>query len=44
MTKNIELTFSVGDTTRMVYKYYRARQIELVTLNMIFSVVFTKSH
>jgi hypothetical protein len=37
MTKNVEFMFSVGDTTRGVYNWYWARQIELVKLNAIFS-------
>ena len=27
MTNNVKVAFSVGDTTRVVYKYYWARQI-----------------
>ena len=32
MTNNVRFAFSVGDTTRTVSNWYRARQLELVTL------------
>ena len=32
-------TINVGDTTLAIYNYYRARQIELITLNTQFSVI-----
>lgn len=35
----MRFTFSVGDNTQAVYNQYGARQIELVILNTIFSVV-----
>ena len=41
MTNNVRFRFSVGDTIRVVYNKYLARQVELVTLNTIFSVVIT---
>ena len=41
MTNNIRFTFSVGDSARAVNNYYDQRQIELVALNIIFSVVIT---
>ena len=41
MTYNVLLVFSVGDTTRAVYKWYWARIVELVTLNIIFNVIFS---
>ena len=40
MTNNIGLTFSVSDTKTAVYNYYCARQLESVTLNIIFSVLY----
>ena len=39
MTNYLKFTFSVGGTTRVVYNYYWARQIELGTIDTIFSVV-----
>ena len=41
MTNNVRFTYSVDDTTHAVLNQYRARQIELVMLNTIFSVVGT---
>ena len=40
MTSNVRFTFGVGDTTWAIYTLYGARQIELVTLNTMFSVDF----
>jgi hypothetical protein len=37
--KNLRFTFSVGDTAWAVSNKYWARQIELVTLRTMFSVV-----
>lgn len=39
MTNNVSLTFSVGDSTLAAYNSYWARKIELVSLNIRFSVV-----
>jgi hypothetical protein len=39
MTNKVRCTFSVSDTTRAVHNQYIARQLELVTLYTIFSVV-----
>ena len=39
MANHAKFTISVGDTTQLVYKYYWARQMELVTLNTMISVV-----
>ena len=45
VTNNIRFRYSVGDTIWMVYNKYLARQIELVTLNTIFSgVIIYKSN
>ena len=44
MTTNARLTFSVGDTIRVVSNKYRARQIELVTLNTTFSDAIYSLH
>ena len=40
MINNVRFTFSIGDTTWAIPKY--SRQIELVTQNTIYSVVFFK--
>jgi hypothetical protein len=40
MTNNVGVTFSVGDTTPWITIDIEARRLELVTLNMIFSVVY----
>ena len=37
-TNNVKYTYSVSDTTRVVYNQYGAKQIELVTLDTIFYV------
>ena len=37
-------TFSVGDTTRMLYNYYGERKIELETLNTTFRVVYANTY
>ena len=37
MANNVRFTFSVGDTTLVVYNYYCKRQIEFVTRKTIFS-------
>ena len=39
MTNNVRFPSNVGDTTRVVYNQQWARQVELVTLNAIFSVL-----
>ena len=39
MTNNVTFKFNVDDTTWAVHNKYLARQIELVTLNTLFSVV-----
>ena len=41
MTNNVGLTFSVGDTPPRFTIWERARQLESVTLSIIFSVAFT---
>ena len=42
MTSDVRFTVSVGDTiTRAAYNGLRAREIELVTLNTIFSVLIS---
>ena len=38
MTSNVRSTFNVGDTTRVVYNKYWARQIEMEILNKNFCV------
>ena len=40
MTNNVKFAFSVGDTTCVVYNQCGAKQIELVTLNTTFNVVY----
>ena len=37
VTTNVRFTFSLSYTTHVVYNQYRARQIESVTVNTIFS-------
>ena len=37
MTSNARFTFSVDDITRVVYNEYCIRQVELVTLDTLFS-------
>ena len=37
LTTNVRFTYNLGNTTHAVYNQYQARQIELVTLNAIFS-------
>jgi hypothetical protein len=39
MTNNVRFTFSASGSTWGVYSWYWARQMELVTLNIILSVV-----
>lgn len=39
MTNSVDFTFNVGDTTHGGYNHYWPKQIEIVTLNAIFSVV-----
>ena len=38
MKNNVKFSFFVGDTTHAVYNQYWTGEIELVTLNTIFSV------
>jgi hypothetical protein len=40
MTNNVRFTFRVGDTTWVVNNKYLARQIEVVTPNTLFNIVF----
>ena len=43
MTNNVGLTISVGNIVHsMVYNSYSTRQVELVTLNIIVSVVLSE--
>ena len=42
MTHNVRFTFSVGDIKWTITISYYARQIELVTLNTIFSVLLRR--
>ena len=44
MTNNVRFTFSGSDTTRVVYNYYWARQIELVILQMNFAELILRNN